>query len=558
MLGFGLPGQFASVAGAGGGGGGGINPPAGQIGGTASNPTVTGITETSGPTALAVGAIANGQMLVRSGSSLVGQAVPGGVSDGDKGDIIVSSSGAAWNIDPTVATTAGRALMAGANAAAQRTTLGLGTAATSAASAFEVPLTFSGGLTRTTNTVALSNMAASTIKGQPVGGSGAPVDLTAAQVRAIIAAVSGSGTEYLNGQGNFTTPAGGGGGSGIDQLTGDVIAGPGTGSQAATIAAGAVSLSKMANLAQDQFIGRVTASTGVPETATITAAARTVLDDTTVAAMRTTLGAAGGTGTANGTNTGDQTITLTGDVTGSGGGSFSATIANSAVTNAKLANMATTTVKGQSVGGSGAPIDLTVAQLLAIIVSSSGGGTTNFLRADGSFAAPAGGGGGGILDVQHFQAESLDDADANWTNMVTTTAGLAVSPLTSSIQTRSYSGSVSNASGGKFKSPVGATNLKFDWMQQAASAPGTTNNKVQWQLAFRPLGSTSSPSIYNFTTKTMPNSTAFTAFTETLSLTTLGLTADTWYQFQLVRIITSVTNNMTQACQLSELITTWT
>ncbi len=56
----------------------------------------------------------------------------------------------------------------------------------------------------------------------------------------------------------------------------------------------------------------------------------------------------------------------------------------------------------------------------------------------------------------------------------------------------------------------------------------------------------------------MPNSTAFTAFTETLSLTTLGLTADTWYQFQLVRIITSVTNNMTQACQLSELITTWT
>jgi hypothetical protein len=47
----------------------------------------------------------------------------------------------------------------------------------------------------------------------------------------------------------------------------------------------------MANLAQDQFIGRVTASTGVPETATITAAARTVLDDTTTANMLTTLGA---------------------------------------------------------------------------------------------------------------------------------------------------------------------------------------------------------------------------------------------------------------------------
>ena len=58
-----------------------------------------------------------------------------------------------------------------------------------------------------------------------------------------------------------------------------------------------VTLAKMANLAQDQFIGRTTASTGVPETATVTAAARTVLDDTTVAAMVDTLGGATSTGT---------------------------------------------------------------------------------------------------------------------------------------------------------------------------------------------------------------------------------------------------------------------
>ena len=56
-----------------------------------------------------------------------------------------------------------------------------------------------------------------------------------------------------------------------------------------TIDNGVVTLAKMANLAQDQFIGRTTASTGVPQTATITAAARTVLDDTTVGAMRATL-----------------------------------------------------------------------------------------------------------------------------------------------------------------------------------------------------------------------------------------------------------------------------
>lgn len=66
---------------------------------------------------------------------------------------------------------------------------------------------------------------------------------------------------------------------------------------ALTIAAASVTLAKMADLAQDQFIGRVSASTGVPETATITAAARTVLDDTTVAAMVDTLGGAAAVGT---------------------------------------------------------------------------------------------------------------------------------------------------------------------------------------------------------------------------------------------------------------------
>jgi hypothetical protein len=54
----------------------------------------------------------------------------------------------------------------------------------------------------------------------------------------------------------------GGGSAGLDQLTGDVTAGPGTGSQVATIANDAVTFAKMQNIATDKLLGRDTALSG--------------------------------------------------------------------------------------------------------------------------------------------------------------------------------------------------------------------------------------------------------------------------------------------------------
>ena len=125
--------------------------------------------------------------------------------------------------------------------------------------------------------------------------------------------------------------------------------------------------------------------------------------------------------------TANQTITLSGNVTGSGTTSIATTIANNVVTNAMLAQIATASIKGRVTAGTGNVEDLTGTQattLLDVFTTSlkglapaSGGGTTNFLRADGTWAAPPGGGGGspaGSNRQIQFNNSGSFGADANF------------------------------------------------------------------------------------------------------------------------------------------------
>jgi hypothetical protein len=108
---------------------------------------------------------------------------------------------------------------------------------------------------------------------------------------------------------------------------------------ALTIANGAVTLAKMADMATASLFYRKTAGNGAPEV-------------NTLATLKTDLG-------LTGTNSGDQTITLTGDVTGSGTGSFAATIGANKVTLAMMAPIANNTVLGNTSGGAAVPSALT-------------------------------------------------------------------------------------------------------------------------------------------------------------------------------------------------------
>lgn len=175
----------------------------------------------------------------------------------------------------------------------------------------------------------LAKMAAGTIKGNNAGIQEYPIDLTGTEATALLDLFTdtekglvpesgGGSTNFLRADGSWASPPGGGGGGSVTSVS--------------------VSPS-------DGILASVNNATTTPE---IVLALGNITPDSVAAAGSVT------GSNLSGTNTGDQTITLSGDVTGSGAGIFAATIANDAVTYAKMQNVsASDKLLGRSSSGSG-------------------------------------------------------------------------------------------------------------------------------------------------------------------------------------------------------------
>jgi len=175
----------------------------------------------------------------------------------------------------------------------------------------------------------LANMPTMTLKGNNTGASAVPLDLTATQVRTLL--------NIADGANNYVHP----------NHSGDVTS---LADGAQTIATGAVTNAKMANMAATTIKGNKTAGAAVPA-------------DLTAAEVRTLINVANGANNYVHPN-------HTGDVTSLADGAT--TIAADAVTNAKLANMATMTIKGNNTGAAANPVDLTAAQVRTLINVADG------------------------------------------------------------------------------------------------------------------------------------------------------------------------------------------
>src|ERR1035437_7132637 len=252
----------------------------------------------------------------------------------------------------------------------------------------------------------LAQVPADTLKGNNTGSTANVMDLTVAQVQAMLAipvsrpplAINAGGTGQTTQQAALNALAGA-------VTSGLFLRGDGTNVSMSAIQAGDVPTLNQNTTGTASNITASSNSTLTTLSALTTATSLAILGSQVSGG---TFGAVNGSALTN-LSAANLSGVLPVGVTGGSGLSIATTQLGGQVTLAQLPSIANDTILGNNSGSTGVPIALTVAQVNAILpvftsalnglAPASSGGSANFLRADGTWAAPSGATSGTVTSV---------------------------------------------------------------------------------------------------------------------------------------------------------------
>jgi hypothetical protein len=188
---------------------------------------------------------------------------------------------------------------------------------------------------------------------------------------------------------------------------------------------------------------------------------------------------------------------------------------------------------------------LTTAAAVAITVDGANavGSANSFARSDHAHV---------VLPKYSYFADQLQNpVTADW--VVNSLAAAGADSVNSGFTVRGFVDASETGVGFICKTPIGATNIVFNFVSRAHSAPGSTLNVVP-AIYVREVPDNAAVEAWsaatNLTALAFPNSTAFQYDTQTIALTTLSMVAGRVFQIELTRKGADAGDTLTQTWDL--------